>query len=168
MARAAGDTGADNTGNRIGRRDETTYGGNDRAVGKTPAQTFALIFGVVYLLVGIIGFFVSGFDHIVGKDPDKILYFSVNVLHNVVHVLIGILWIVASRAHAAAKSANVAIGAVYLILGIIGLVNLDILGFLAANTADNWLHVVTGALALLFGTAAAGDPARGTVRSRTA
>jgi Domain of unknown function (DUF4383) len=64
------------------------------------------------------------------------------------------------------RSANIAIGAVYLILGIIGLVNLDILGFLAANTADNWLHVATGALSLLFGTADP-DRASGMVR-RTA
>jgi hypothetical protein len=122
---------------------------------RTPAQLFALVFGVVYLLVGIVGFFVTGFDNFAEKDPSKIIVFSVNPLHNVVHILIGVVWIAASRTAAAARAANLGIGIVYLGLAVIGLLELDALGFLANNTADNWLHLVTGLLAILFGTRAA-------------
>jgi hypothetical protein len=122
---------------------------------RTPAQLFALIFGVVYLLVGIVGFFMTGFDNFAEKDPAKVVVFSVNPLHNVVHILIGVVWIAASRTAAAARAANLGIGIAYLALAAIGLLELNALGFLANNTADNWLHLVTGLLAVLFGTRAA-------------
>jgi hypothetical protein len=126
--------------------------GRDTTTERTPGQWFALVFGVVYLLVGIAGFFVTGFDNFAEKDPAKIIVFSVNPLHNVVHILIGVVWIAASRTAAAARSANLVIGIAYLALAIVGLLELNTLGFLANNTADNWLHLVTGVLAVLFGT----------------
>jgi hypothetical protein len=129
--------------------------GRDATRERTPAQLFALIFGVVYLLVGIVGFFVTGFDNFAEKDPAKIIVFSVNPLHNVVHILIGVVWIAASRTAAAARAANLGIGIVYLALAAVGLLELNALGFLENNTADNWLHLVTGLLAVLFGTRAA-------------
>ncbi|MDQ4028532.1 MAG: DUF4383 domain-containing protein [Actinomycetota bacterium] len=135
-------------------RDSEAFG-RDATRERTPAQLFALIFGSVYLLVGIVGFFVTGFDNFAEKDPAKIVVFSVNPLHNVVHILIGAVWIAASRTAAAARAANLGIGIAYLALAIIGLLELNTLGFLANNTADNWLHLVTGLLAVLFGTRAA-------------
>jgi hypothetical protein len=124
---------------------------------RTPAQTFALVFGVVYLLVGVVGFFVTGFDGFAAKSyGEKLLLFPLNPLHNLVHVAIGALWIGAAAKHATAKSTNMLIGVVYALVAVLGLIG--VLKFLAikdAGSADNYLHLVTAALAIYFGSAGA-------------
>jgi Domain of unknown function (DUF4383) len=174
MSRASGDKGSSSRDARIvderevGREEVTTRRPErSRSVepdrtpepSRTPAQNFALVAGIVYLAIGIIGFFITGFNNFVGVDPEALLGFSINPLHNVVHILVGAVWLASQRKHDSAKAANTAIGVVYLALGVIGLLPLgNILDFLAINTADNWLHIVSGALSLFFGTKGAGDP----------
>jgi len=122
---------------------------------RSPAQIFALAFGVVYLAVGVLGFAVTGFDNFAGETfDDKLIVFAVNPLHNVVHILLGAVWIGAAGSHATAKIVNVVFGAVLLLVAILGLV--EVLTFLAienAGSADNYLHLATAALAIYFGTA---------------
>ncbi len=116
--------------------------------GKTPTQTFALVFGAVYLLVGLLGF-VN--DPILG-------IFDVNVLHNIVHLGVGAAWVVSSRDHATAKAVSLAIGVVYLLVAVLGFVATDLteslldIGNNAQGTADNILHLASGALGVFFGT----------------
>ena len=128
------------------------------ATTRTPAQMFALVFGVVYLLIGIVGFAVTGFDEFAGKTfNEKLIVFPLNPLHNIVHLADGALWIGESRRHDTAKSVNTLIGVVYLLVAVLGFAGL--LEFLAieggVDGADNWLHVASGALSLYFGTAGA-------------
>jgi hypothetical protein len=124
---------------------------------RTPAQTFALVFGVVYLLVGIVGFFVTGFDGFAAKSySEKLILFPLNPLHNIVHIAIGALWIGAASKHASAKSTNMLIGVVYAVVAVLGMVG--VLKFLAIQdigSADNYLHLATAALAIYFGSAGA-------------
>lgn len=126
----------------------------------TPAQTFALVFGVVYLLVGLVGFAVTGFDEFAGKTySEKLIVFPLNPLHNIVHIAVGVLWLVASSKHASAKSTNMLIGVVYGLVTILGFAG--VLKFLAiegAGSADNFLHLASSLLALYFGTAGAEGP----------
>ena len=133
---------------------------------RTPAQVFALTFGVVYLLVGIVGFAVTGFDGFAAKSFDeKLLFFPLNPLHNLVHIAIGGLWLYSAKDLATAKSVNTIIGVAYLavfLLGIFGL--LEFLAIEDASSADNYLHLASGALSLYFGTAGAA----GTATARTA
>ena len=110
---------------------------------KTPAQTFALVFGAVYVLVGILGFFM---DPILG-------IFEVNTLHNVAHLAVGGLFLAGSRTHAMAKQVSLIIGVVYGLLAILGFAGVLVPDLLDANTADDFLHLATAALALYFGTA---------------
>jgi hypothetical protein len=57
---------------------------------RQPAQWLALAIGVLYLLVGVAGFAVTGFDGFTEPDGDLLLgVFEVNPLHNIVHLLIG-------------------------------------------------------------------------------
>lgn len=111
------------------------------------------VFGVVYLLVGLLGFAYTGFADFVGTDTDdKILgIFEVNPLHNIAHLGIGALLLVSARASvAAAKGANTLVGAVYLLLGVVGLFILESeLNILSLNGADNILHL--GSALLLLG-----------------
>ena len=126
----------------------------------TPAQTFALVFGVVYLLVGLVGFAVTGFDNFAGETyDDKVILFPVNPLHNIVHIAVGVLWLVSSGKHASAKSTNMLIGVVYGLVTILGFAG--VLKFLAiqnAGSADNFLHLASSLLALYFGSAGATGP----------
>jgi uncharacterized protein DUF4383 len=127
------------------------------AATRTPAQMFALVFGAVYLLIGILGFVVTGFDGFAAESyNEKLIVFPVNPLHNIVHLAIGAVWLGASSRHATAKSANLGIGVAYALVAVLGFAG--VLNFLAirnAASADNWLHVATAVLAIYFGTAGA-------------
>jgi hypothetical protein len=134
-----------------------THGSNDtgRATGRTVNQTVALAFGAIYTLVGIAGFFVS--DTFAETDDAKLLgLFEVNNLHNIVHLLIGVALIAASRRHDSARGANLAIGVTYLALGVLGWFIQDTsANIVALNEADHLLHLASGAL--LTGIALAAD-----------
>lgn len=139
--------------------------GTTRTAGdKSPAQTFALVFGILYLLVGILGFFFAE-EFTEGSTADAVLgIFPVNHLHNIVHLLIGAAWVAASRRHDTAKSANTAIGVVYLLVAALGFLfggegtfMHTLLNIQSKGSADNFLHLISGALSLYFGTAGAGD-----------
>ena len=134
------------------------------AADRTPAQLFALVFGVVYLLVGVLGFFFAE-EFTKGSTNDAVLgIFPVNHLHNIVHLAIGAAWVAASRKHDTAKAANTAIGAVYLLVAALGFllggedtIMHTLLNIQSKGDPDNFLHLVSGALSLYFGTAGAGD-----------
>ena len=127
------------------------------AVGdKTPAQMFALVFGVVYLVVGLVGFAVTGFDNFASEVPgEKLLVFAVNPLHNIAHLGVGALLLVGSSSHEKAKSVNLMVGIDYLLLAILGFAGVLVEDLLNVNQADNFLHIGTAALAIYFGTAGA-------------
>jgi hypothetical protein len=127
---------------------------------RTPAQFFALAFGVVYLLVGIVGFAVTGFEGFAAETyGKKLLVFPLNPLHNLVHIAIGGLWLYASKDHPTAKNINAFIGVAYLLVGVLGLLGtLKFLAIADAGSADNYLHLASGALSLYFGTIGANAP----------
>ncbi|MDP9225757.1 MAG: DUF4383 domain-containing protein [Actinomycetota bacterium] len=129
------------------------------ATTRTPAQTFALIIGVVYLLVGILGlFFNQSFTG--GTAGDKELIFRINYLHDIIHLVLGAGWIFASRAHAMARSVNMVFGVVLLLVAILGFIDPGSLMHTLINSGgssdpDNFLHLVTGALGVYFGSVGA-------------
>jgi uncharacterized membrane protein YuzA (DUF378 family) len=110
----------------------------------------AAVFGAIYVLVGLAGFFVS--ENFVSKEDNLLLGFQVNHLHNIVHLLIGVALLAASKRLAAARSANITIGAVYLLLGVLGpFINDTVIDIIALNPADNWLHILSGLVLLGVG-----------------
>ena len=124
-------------------------------------QTLALAFGAVYALVGLLGFAVSGDVDFAGKDGASLLGFDVNGLHNIVHLLIGVALLAASRTHALARSANLTIGAVYVLLAVLGpFINDTAADIIGLNGADHVLHLLSGVL--LVGVAVAADKTRRT------
>lgn len=121
---------------------------------KAPVQRFALALGVVYLLVGVVGFFVTGFGDVVGDGDKALLGFDLNPFHNVVHLVIGAVLIAAARSEPAGVAAGVTLGtgAVLLIAAGAGFTNnMQLLSIDSATAADNGLHLVTGVAAVLFG-----------------
>jgi hypothetical protein len=112
------------------------------------AKNFALLFGLVFVVVGILGF-VGGLG-IVGPTG----FFVTDTAHDLVHLLSGIVLVLVSvAAPSKSKSALVVFGIVYLLVTVLGFMSASgsILGLLAINTADNYLHLVLGLALLLAG-----------------
>ncbi|MGY1731350.1 DUF4383 domain-containing protein [Geodermatophilus sp. SYSU D01045] len=115
-------------------------------------QMLALAFGVVYLLVGVVGFFVTGFDGFASHGQDEmLLFFMINPLHNVVHVLIGIAGIALSRTLAGARTYGWLLAVGYGAAFVYGLIasgkDWDVLNI---NAADNALHIATAIVGLVL------------------
>ncbi|WP_231442991.1 DUF4383 domain-containing protein [Brevibacterium zhoupengii] len=118
---------------------------------RTSVQLVSGLFGAVFLLVGILGF-VPG----ITQDLDTIMFaghhsqaallgiFQVSVLHNIVHLLFGVVGLLGLRSRGLAKTYLIVGGVVYAVLWVYGLVvPMESMGnFVPLNTADNWLHFV--------------------------
>ncbi len=123
----------------------------------SPNRLLATIFGIVYVLIGIAGFFVTSgvgfFD-----TPGGLLLgiFEVNLLHNVAHILIGAALLIAGLSGVRpANTVNAVVGAAYLLLGIVGLFVVgSAFNILAINGADNVLHFGSAVLLLAVGLGA--------------
>ncbi len=76
-----------------------------------------------------------------------------NTVHNIVHLLLGaILLVMAYQGNAQAALGMKIVGVVYLLVAVLGFVAASpLLGLVVVNTADNWLHVVLGAVLLGLG-----------------
>jgi ABC-type transport system involved in multi-copper enzyme maturation permease subunit len=109
-------------------------------------QWIALVIGVVYLLVGLAGFLVTGFDGFTEHDHSQnLLGFAVNPLHNIVHILIGALGISMWKRSESARTFGWILFVVYGLTFVYGLIvaNNEDLNFLNINGADNVLHILS-------------------------
>lgn len=131
-------------------------------------RTIAAVFGAIMVLVGILGFFptFAPEGHLLG-------IFHVDTLHNIIHIVTG----VAALACGLCKSCNICcsekkartpnenecphaartffqvFGIVYGLVALLGFYYGDapILGVLANNRADAWLHTVIALFSLYLG-----------------
>jgi hypothetical protein len=119
------------------------------------AKKLAVVFGIVFVLVGVLGFFQNP---LVGDGK----YFHTDTIHNVVHLVIGIVLLIASSMGSRTSALWLKIfGVVYIVLFINGLISESgtLLGFVASNSHDTWLHLVLGVVLLLVGFTAKDDSA---------
>jgi hypothetical protein len=113
----------------------------------TMVQRVAQVFGVVFLLIGLVGLFYS-------RTMEMYMLFGmfpVNVLHNIVHLLFGIWGIMAAKSFAGAKSYAQITGVLYLVLTLLGFVTPDGFGLIPMGGADIGLHAVIGIVLSYFG-----------------
>lgn len=125
---------------------------NRTSHGRTLTQLGALVFGVVFLIVGIAGFIPGltmdmGSMSVAGHGSMALLLgtFQVSVLHNIVHLLFGVVGLLAARTAGGARSYLLYGGIIYFVLFIFGLFTAgkDVaLNFVPLNVADNALHLV--------------------------
>ena len=119
-------------------------------------KSAAILFGIVFLAVGILGF-VPGVTTDVNGMPMLLGIFHVNTAHNFVHIASGVVFLLCGMAGAGASRMFFKIfGIVYAVVAVLGFVKGDglLLNIISNNTATTWLHVVL-ALAMLwlgFGT----------------
>lgn len=141
---------------------------------------FALIFGLIFLIGGILGFIPNlltpppaGAPALAVNSYAGYLFglFPVNALHNLVHIILGLWGIAAWRAFSSARVYARGLTVIYAVLAIFGLIpGLDtIFGIVPLYSSDIWLHAVSAIIAAYFGWAAlpavttAQEPA-GTIR----
>lgn len=123
-------------------------------------QWAALLIGIAFLALGVLGMIpgpTTGYDAMsfAGHHSGAELFglFQVSVLHNIVHLLFGLVGIAMSRAPGPARTFLIGGGAVYLVLWLYGLlVDRDTdANFIPVNTPDNWLHFGLGVAMVVLG-----------------
>ena len=118
----------------------------------TTIQKLAAVFGVVFILVAIVGFIAPGGMAMQPTDPataaKALGMFPVNLLHNIVHLLFGIWGLAASRSWSGSKSYFTIVGAIYLVLTVVGFLSPTGFGLVPLGGNDIWFHAVL-ALAML-------------------
>lgn len=125
-------------------------------------RTFALIWGIVFLIVGAGGFLTGvtlmpphthpdvTFDSFFGYELGL---FPVNLLHNIVHLAFGVWGLLAYKSLGAAKTYARSVAIIYLVLMVAGLIPaLDTMfGLVPLFGNDVWLHALLAAVAAYFG-----------------
>jgi hypothetical protein len=115
--------------------------------GRSPAQLYALVFGVTLVGAGIVGFFYSS-DFGSPGDVDGVLgILDVNGWHNVVHIATGLLGLAVAGSYGNARTYALGLGAVYIAIAAWGFIVGDgeqILSIIPVNTEDNVVHLLLG------------------------
>lgn len=114
----------------------------------TTVQRVAQIFGVVFILIALAGFYTGGMSMEAdpATAPMMLGMFPVNLLHNVVHLLFGIWGLAASRSFTGARQYAQIAGVIYLVLAAIGFIAPDGFGLVPLGGNDIWLHVALGVI----------------------
>ena len=116
------------------------------------AKTIATILGVVFILVGIVGFFAPG-----------LMGTHLSTTHNLVHIISGVIALYFGLAGSlgAAKTFDIVFGIVYALLGVCGFLigmgkpdyMFDALGSIGLHlgTMDHVVHILLGVVFLIGG-----------------
>ena len=116
-------------------------------VGNSVAKTILLYFGIILLAIGILGF-IPGVS--TGYSGTGLLLgiFAINPLHNVIHILTGVVALAAVyyAGGAYVRWYGLVFGIVYAVVTLVGLLQIlfidgQFLGVVPINGADNVLHL---------------------------
>ncbi|HEX6910610.1 MAG TPA: DUF4383 domain-containing protein [Longimicrobium sp.] len=121
---------------------------------RTTTQKVAMVFGVVFLLVGLLGLFVPDGMSMEADNaaaPRLLGLFPVNLLHNLVHLAFGVWGILASRSWSAAKMYCRVGAVIYAVLVVLAFIDPTTFGLVPIGGNDIWLHAVLAAGLGYFG-----------------
>jgi hypothetical protein len=137
---------------------------------RSPIQSAAMLVGLVFLLVGVLGFIpgiTSNYDELrfAGHDSDAQLLglFDTSILLNIVHLLLGVAGLALARTYDGARNYSIGGGVLCLALFLYGAIwgtDEGRANWLPVNWADNVLHVALGTGMILVGLALAKDVVR--------
>lgn len=124
---------------------------NNEVVNDNKLKTIAIVFGSLFLIVGILGFvpqvLVNG----------NLLFglFKVNTVHNLIHVATGIVGLLCGlNSECASRLFFKIFGIIYGLIALLGMYyqNHDMFnGLIAHNIHDLWLHILASLAALYLG-----------------
>jgi len=116
-------------------------------------KRLAMLFGAVFIVVGVLGFTVPGGMQMgdPANAPLLLGLFPVNLLHNVVHIAVGVWGLVAGRAYGSAVAYCKLLGFVYLALAALGFVVPTTFGLIPIGGNDIWLHCLLGVVLVSIG-----------------
>jgi hypothetical protein len=134
-------------------------------------RTMARVFGVVFIVVGILGFvpgITSAAGHENHRNEDLVVggpghgallgLFHVNLLHNLVHIAFGVWGLMAAGSLANSRVYFRGVGVIYAVLAVLGLIpaaNIhNTFGLIPIHGHDVWLHAVLAIAGLYLGFAA--------------
>lgn len=128
-----------------------------RGRGRTLEQNYALLAGAVYVTIGVLGFFWTGlFANFTEMNSEALFgIFLINPFHNVVHIAVGAVWIVAALVltPVGTEGVNLAIGGFYLLAAVLGFLGyLSLVSVPGGNDSDNYLHLFSGLITVVFGS----------------
>ena len=129
---------------------------------KSLAAGASLLIGASYVVVGLLGFAITGFNNFLTDTGDTLAFgfASINPMHNLVHLAIGAFLIIMTRfSSATTEGALMGVGLFYIVAFVIGVTAADNLTIIAMNGAgdgENLIHIVTGVTALTAGLISAG------------
>ncbi|MGF3054970.1 DUF4383 domain-containing protein [Microbacterium sp. YY-01] len=133
----------------------------------TRLQKISMTIGIVIVLLGVAGFIpgiTRGIDQlaVTGNGSEAYIFtvFRVSVVHNVVHIVAGVLGIVCAMRPRSSRQFLLWGAAFFVVLWIFGLyaVGHPEVNFLAINPADNWLHIGLAAVMAASGLIISRDP----------
>ena len=124
-------------------------------------RNFAMVAGVVYIVVGVLGFAPplltrpadapplavdQGYGYLFGLFP-------VNILHSLVHLGVGVWGVLVARTLAAARTYAVSLAVIFGVLTVMGFIPRlnTVFGLIPLFGHDIWLHAVTAIVAAYFG-----------------
>jgi hypothetical protein len=99
----------------------------------------AVLFGIALIFAGVAGFIPA-----LTVNGALLGIFEVDMLHNIVHIVTGVLAIMAATTLRTTKLFFLIFGIVYTVIAILGFVNNGNLFLMHVNMADNFLHLGIG------------------------
>jgi hypothetical protein len=125
----------------------------------TTIQKLAAVFGVVFIIVAILGFIApNGGMAMQPTDPataaKALGMFPVNLLHNIVHLLFGVWGLAASRSWGGSKSYFTTSGVIYAVLTVCAFLSPSGFGLVPIGGADIGLHAVLAVAMIAIGLSA--------------
>jgi hypothetical protein len=109
-------------------------------------RIIAILFGIGFIFVGVAGLLPQ-----FNQEGLLFGYFEVDLIHNIVHIVSGVIAIMAATSHNFAKLFFQIFGVLYAIVAIAGFALNGDLIMMHVNMADNILHAVIAVVALYIG-----------------